>query len=272
MEYRYAMQIGKPIIGFVHRSPGRLSLEKSEVTEEGRAKLESFRSLVTSKPCRFWEDAKDLGSQVSRSLIKLIKAEPAIGWVRADLVPDESASQEILKLRRRIDELESEIAATRTSEPDGAAALAKGNDYFELGYSFVASTSGWEHEGQTYSATAYIEWDEIFFTISPFMIDEASDLTIAEALVRLVRDHAKIDFKDDVDLQNMRLVAFKLSQDDFNTIKVQLRALGLIRQSIKRKGVKDTATYWSLTPYGDTYMTQLHAIKKKDSEAVNPKP
>lgn len=51
-----------------------------------------------------------------------------------------------------------------------------------------------------------------------------------------------------------------LLEDDFQTIKIQLLALGLIQKSSKRRSLKDTATYWSLTPYGEHYLTVLKAI------------
>jgi hypothetical protein len=40
----------------------------------------------------------------------------------------------------------------------------------------------------------------------------------------------------------------------------QLRALGLIQKSVKKRSLKDTATCWALTPYGEHYATVLKAI------------
>jgi predicted MarR family transcription regulator len=57
-------------------------------------------------------------------------------------------------------------------------------------------------------------------------------------------------------------MSFRVDTDDFQTIKIQLRALGLITKSTKSRSVKDTATYWTLTPFGDTVMTRLRAIQK----------
>ena len=68
MEYRYATETGKPVIGFLHREPGTLSANRTESSEEGRAKLTEFRDHVQKKMCRFWDSPADLGSQVSRSL------------------------------------------------------------------------------------------------------------------------------------------------------------------------------------------------------------
>lgn len=262
MEYRYATEIGKPVIGFVHRDPGNLIAARTEQTEDGKAKLAAFRELVQQKMCRHWESPADLGSQVSRSLIKLIKNHPAVGWVRGDQVPDEGALEELLKLRRRIEELEQEIQSARTTEPEGVAELAKGSDEYDVGYTFVASPTVWDHDGDRYNATLPVTWDEIFFALSPYMIDEAEDTTLIRALNGMLRTLAIDVYKDDKDIKGLNLLKVEISRDDYQTIKVQLRALGLIQKSGKNRSVKDTATYWTLTPYGDTVMTRLRAIRK----------
>ena len=55
---------------------------------------------------------------------------------------------------------------------------------------------------------------------------------------------------------------FAVAARDEQTIKIQLRALGLIEQSKKTRSVKDTRTFWSLTPYGDAVLVQFRAIRK----------
>jgi hypothetical protein len=62
------------------------------------------------------------------------------------------------------------------------------------------------------------------------------------------------------------LVDFKFNDSDIDTCIIQFRALGLVRESQKTRSIKDTNTYWSLTPYGDQLMTQLRALKR-----TNPK-
>lgn len=262
MEYRYALDIGKPIIGFVHRTPGELAASRCESTDEGKGKLRAFRDFVQKKMCRFWNSPADLGSQVSRSLIKLIKSNPGIGWVRGDLVPDESAIEEILGLRRRIEELQQELLAASTHGPDGTKGLAQGEDAYEVNYTFVASPSQFSHEGSSYKARVNAEWDDIFSAVSPLMINEATEIDLAKALNKLISDLAKSDLTKSKDLKGMRLMNFKIDSDDFQTIKIQLRALGLITKSTKSRSVKDTGTYWTLTPFGDTVMTRLRAIQK----------
>lgn len=262
MEYRYATKIGKPVIGFVHREPGSLAANRCEQTEAGREKLTAFRELAQQKMCRFWVSPADLGSQVSRSLIKLIKSHPAIGWVRGDQVPNEGALEEMLSLRRRIEELEHEIQAARVTEPEGAAELAKGSDKFEIDYTFIASPNQFAHNGVAFDASLFVEWDDIFFALSPHMIDEAKDVVLLRALSNMIEERAIEDLMGSDEFNNSHLMNFSASSDDYQTIKVQLRALGLISQSNKNRSVKDTATYWTLTPYGDTVMTRLRAIPR----------
>jgi uncharacterized protein DUF4062 len=60
MEYRYALEQTKPVIGFLFRDLGKLSAERSEPNEERRIKLESFRSLIQRKMVRFWDSPADL--------------------------------------------------------------------------------------------------------------------------------------------------------------------------------------------------------------------
>jgi hypothetical protein len=53
MEYRYAVDRGKPVIGFLHKEPGSLASNRSEQDSEGKQKLEQFRSLVQKRCVAF---------------------------------------------------------------------------------------------------------------------------------------------------------------------------------------------------------------------------
>lgn len=267
MEYRYATEIGKPIMRFVHRNPGSLPADKCEVTDAGKQKLADFRAHVQTKTCRHWETAADLGSQVSRSLVKLIKANPAVGWVRGNQVPSEGALEEILSLRRRIEELQQEINSTRTQGPQGSEMLAQGTENFTIDYKFSASQNEWDIKN--FDASMSMDWDEIFFAVSPHMIDEASDATLLHALNSMLLEEAKEIYKDDEDLVGHVITHVDIAEYDFLTIKVQLRALGLIAQSLRNRGTKVTGTFWTLTPYGDTVMTRLRAIPKRSESSLH---
>jgi hypothetical protein len=64
----------------------------------------------------------------------------------------------------------------------------------------------------------------------------------------------------------LRNVVF--SRKQIETCVVQMRALGLIKENQKPRSVKDTRTYWALTPYGDHLMVQLRALRRTPSPSA----
>lgn len=270
MEYRYALKTGKPVIGFIHKSPDSLPVNRCETEKEGKLKLDEFRNLVKKKVCRFWDSPADLGSQVSRSLIKLIKSNPGNGWVRGNLVPDSSAAEEILKLKNQIEDLKSELESVKTEAPKGTDELSQGNDYFMMGFSFVASPDEYSFNGNRYSSKTEATWNDIFAAVSPLMIDEETDDGFKQGLNYLISRLTHSSLVKNKTFKGLNLMSYTINDDDFQTIKVQLRALGLITKSSKNRSVKDKNTYWTLTPYGDLTMTRLRAIHRQTDEEIEP--
>lgn len=263
MEYRYATETGKPIIGFVHEDPGSLPSKSCEISDEGKAKLESFRSLVEQKMCRRWSSSADLGSKVSRSLIQLMQTKPAVGWVRANLVPDESAAEEILGLRRQLDELQQKIKIISLAEPEGTADLAKGDDGFTIHYTYFSFGNGRTANTVNGAGRESFAWDYIFSLLSPLMIDEASDFVLKEELENMALQHLNSKFTSET--RPTKIMNFEVADADYQTVKIQFRALGYITKSERPRSVKDPHTYWTLTPLGDLVMTKLRAQRKQTS-------
>lgn len=270
MEYRYALSTGKPTIAFLHRSPGKIIADKSESSAEGKEKLQAFRESVEKKLCKHWESPQELGSVVSRSLIQLIKSSPAVGWVRANELADREATMELLQLRRRVEELQTELSRARISAPKGSEGLAQGDEEHSIGFSFAVTAPG-QYQSNTWPSSFSPTWNEMFACIAPLMIHEATEPALKNALDNLAETENLDRLRKDKKLALHALRRFHISEDDFQTIKVQLRALGLIAKNDKARSVKDSGTYWTLTPYGDEIMTQLRAIRRNedDSQASN---
>jgi hypothetical protein len=269
MEYRYAAKIGKPIIAFLHKEPGKIQADKCESDKEGKEKLATFRAIVEQKLCKHWTSPAELGSVVSRSLIQLIKTTPAIGWIRADELPDKNATLELLKLRQRVDELESELARARTTAPKGTEDLAQGEELHTLRYSFNARNR-LTYDSSSWTGTFQATWNQLFGVLAPLMINEASEYRLKQAVDQYIEDANRERLKKKKDIEDCVLSAFSLNNEDFQTVKIQIRALGLIAKSEKSRSVKDVATYWTLTPYGDETMTRLRAIKKTPVSEEEP--
>lgn len=259
MEYRYALESGKPIIAFLHKDPGALPAKHTEGTQEGKEKLESFREFAQQKMVKFWNTPADLGSVVSRSLVLLIKNNPGIGWVKADLVPDENLTKELLRQKQRIEELETSLISARTQAPDGTEKLAQGDDTFKFEYT---CKDGWHNiSDNNYTGTLTTTWNNIFSFISPLLINEVRESELKYGLNNFVKNESTEWLSKQKEFKDKKLDSFTINDVDFHTIKIQLRALGLITKSIKPRSVKDTSAYWTL---GDSVMTKMRAIKKSD--------
>lgn len=262
MEYRYALEKGKPVIAFLHKNPGELQANRTEKDPEGINKLSEFRKLAEKKLVKYWSTPSDLGSMVSRSLIRLIKTNPAIGWVKADQVPDESASKEILKLRNKIEELEVKLSEARTKAPQGSEYLAQGDDEIVINYTFITRDSK-NYKRFKNLRTFSTSWNMLFSRVGPLMIDEAKEENIHTELDEFVVDMQRNEILTEIQNTNLEVQKYYIEDSDFQTIKIQFRALGLITKSTKQRSLKDTGTYWTLTPYGDEVLTHLRAIKKE---------
>ena len=268
MEYRYALEQKKPIIAFLHKDPKSLPVKKSESNTEKAKKLEEFRKLVAKKMVKYWTNPLDLGGVVSRSLIKLMKDYPSVGWVRGDLILDENTAKDMLKLQAQVKSLTSQLEATRKEAPKGAKSLAKGQDKIKINFDFEVHQEGdilsFSLEGESFKSSVTTSWDNIFSLISPLMIDEANEYKIEESLNSFIQQSTKEELMEE--FPDRTLKYFKIDKEDFHTIIIQMRALGLIIKSQRSRSVKDKTTYWTLSPYGDEMMTLLRAIKSKKAK------
>lgn len=265
-EYRYAVESGKPVIAFLHKTPVNISVGKSESIPESVELLKSFRELAQKKVCKYWESPSDLGSAVSRSLVRLIGTHPMPGWIRADKAADAIAATEVLRLRKTIEDLQAKLTESRFSAPKGSEDLAQGDEVYPIDFKFEARDS--DGEVWAFTRQVVLAWNEMLEGLGPFMLDEINDDQFRIEVCQLVKSEIVENLHLHEDLAGYKNFRnFVVEPRDVQTIKIQLRALGLIEQSKKVRSVKDTRTYWSLTPLGDSMLVQLRAIRKGEYKA-----
>ncbi|WP_218168977.1 DUF4062 domain-containing protein [Pseudomonas sp. E6002] len=261
-EYRYALQTGKPILAFLHKTPSSIPVGKTESKVESQSLLGEFRSLVQKKVCKYWETPSELGSGVSRSLVRLIKTHPMPGWVRADKAVATLAAEEMLRLRRTIDELQEKLSKSELEGPEGGLDLAQGEEVFPVKFTFSytdATGSGWDCTRVT-----TISWNDIFQGVGSLMFDGLSEEQFREILNRVVESEYldSGEMEKDEHLQGCDEIRDVLIDwRDEQTIKIQFRALGLIEYS---KGQGNSNSEWRLTPFGDSSLLKLCAIRKNE--------
>ena len=265
-EYDYAISTGKPVVPLLHENPDNLPRDKTETSEAAWEKLESFREKVEKKhTCVYWGSAEDLKAKLIVGITAAVKRHPAVGWVRANQVPSGATISDILTLRTRVQELESQLEAERTGPPAGSEELQQGDEIFEIEFSFTARVPGERYPYESdlkYAATIEPSWNEIFAAVAPRLINEASDSNLRAAFRSFFTQVAISDFENDKDLKGKNLRDFEFGNEQIDTCIVQLRALGLVEENQRKRSVRDTGTYWTLTPYGDHQMVILRALRR----------
>jgi Domain of unknown function (DUF4062) len=282
-EFDYAREQDKPVMAFLHGDPGKIAVENTDQDEASRKRLESFRAKVEDQVhVKYYTGADGLQGQVAASFQKLQKSHPAVGWVRGNVQTSSESLQELNALRKALDHAEQQLNAARESPPPGTDKFASGTELLTAGgtMEMLIASDNFPDNTYRYRCEATASWDSLFAQVGPAMMDEAKDSVLRgrvnawyaleahdDALLH-AEEHIIEDAKGlDGDQPWHNPVAIpqdgEILDDGYETIIVQLRALGLITKSERKRGINDTATYWTLTPYGDTHLTTLRAIVRE---------
>ncbi|MEF2546156.1 DUF4062 domain-containing protein [Aurantimonas sp. E1-2-R+4] len=252
-EYRYAKKLGIPVLAFVHAKPEDIPAGKTEITEPSRGKLEAFRvEVMREYPVRSWSSASELGGLVSRSLVREIKINPRPGWIRNDGSSPIALLEQINRLTEENRQLREAAAAQVLDEEDET--LESGDDEVEIYGSRRVSSSGFM-AASTFRWSAAVSWNDLFRDIGPALINETTESELQRLISRF---HVYDDMPQDKHLQGDAALAI----ESWNEVLIQFRALGLLDQGVKKRGVNDRASYWRITPRGDRHLVTLLARRK----------
>lgn len=240
-EYDYAVSKNIPVIAFLHNDIKKLAFDKSEINPECIIKLETFREKVAKgRLVQFWNNADELNGKVAISLTKTIKKHPAVGWVKANMQTNVESLQEINNLRKRIECLEEENVKLR----DLSESRSNIEDIASLDEKIIV-------RGKSYNVFWNLEvtWERLFALIAPLFLGYHTDYESKQLIGKILSVEAGSDslFAD-------------VNEQDFQTIKIQFSALGLISIEPK-KTVKGEALCWHLTNKGADYMTKLRVVR-----------
>jgi hypothetical protein len=264
MEYDYAISRKKAVIPLLHMNPDNLPRGNTETEPESWEKLKQFRAKVeASHTCNYWELTDDLKSKVIVGLTAIMKKRPAVGWVRADQVPSGARVEEVLALRDTVAALQAQLSRARMEAPIGTEDLSQGADPFHFTFNYVGNA---QEDGEFYQAkftdSAHPTWNELFSSVAPTLLHEARDVEVRNSIRKFLLGSALQAASNDMNFEQVRPREFSVADHFVDTCVVQLRALGLIAESQKRRSVTDTQKYWALTPYGDNLMVQLRALRR----------
>jgi uncharacterized protein DUF4062 len=115
LEYEYALERKKPLFSLViseaHHEQRVKELGLGIDERAHRGQYDRFRSLVTERLCRFWNDKKDIQAAIFQKLPEWMQRPDLVGWIRADAVPTAEVTKELARLSQENRDLRSKLAA-----------------------------------------------------------------------------------------------------------------------------------------------------------------
>ncbi|MEV7826446.1 DUF4062 domain-containing protein [Microbacterium enclense] len=276
-EFDYAVATRKPVMAFMHGDPNALTVEKSEKSEDMQEKLANFRDKVkSSKHVKFWTTPEDLAGKVALSFNKLTRQFPAVGWIRADRAASVESLTELAASKARVLELEDELRTVQSAPPPGTEDLSQGDDPISMPVAVSASYRGASLHRVTELVRWDTTWDEVLGSVAPTLIPEGDQSDLEKALsdaahfeiygeaVETTRAEAQKLDETITARASPRDLKVEMYDDTFGTVLMQLKALGLIEPSTRRRSVNDKGTYWSLTPLGEQRAITVRALRKQE--------
>lgn len=247
-EYDYAVSKGIHVLAFV-RNEDAIEEENREQDAEKKKKLDKFKAKVqTGRVVRPWNDKQDLVYSVVISLTQEKGLYPAIGWVRANNVLSNENLVELNNLRKEVDELrqyrqqqETKIAYENIADFDDEITLHFIHSYFEYRYGDVQN-----------SKERKLSWRSLFAQLAPTIMKKPND--------EFMKAQIGVIYKNFFKLSNGSV---EIVNEDFETIKIQLMAYGLIEVKYLQTTNKSMAWFWNLTPKGEQEMMNSRVIRKK---------
>lgn len=262
MEYRYAVERGKPVVGFIVEDASQIPAKNTEQQPGKIKKLESFKELVRARLCKSYTSPADLGAKISRSVTQLKKQHPTPGWVRAEVLDSLASPDEVLALRKENEELKHRLTAYGLEEPKKKETLASGAEKYKIEFLYVrealsADTNRFKKVAEEWS-TVLVSWDDIFSLIGPALLKDTSNYWApATQLAPLAESRSTRALAKKYPAERFRM--FRVSSQCVDTVLLQLRALKLIEL--------DEQKHWHLTPYGDNYLVSLLGVPKGSASA-----
>lgn len=115
-EFRYALEHKIPVLAFLIDGSVAITPEKMEQDIDKKEKLKKFiEEVKDGRTVQWWTSKEDLENKVMNSLNKQIYRGKRPGWIRADRLNLEETQNELVKMSKKIRELEEENEKLRKS-------------------------------------------------------------------------------------------------------------------------------------------------------------
>jgi hypothetical protein len=165
---------------------------------------------------------------------------------------------DLLALKSQNAGLKLMLEEVNSSPPSGTDQFADGPDLLQL--RFRMKSNSWNDDNVTEWFSAETTWSGVQGTVLPHILSEKAEFEIKRAIAWHIFACEPVrtsSYKETLG-PNPQV---EIAPETFAKVMVQLRALGLIQKSEKKRYVRDKDTYWTLTKYGETTMIRIQAMK-----------
>lgn len=252
-EYDYAVDQGIKIVALLHSDPDELSGKKIEIDPEAREKLSQFREKASNgRLVKFWDRADQLAGLVALSLTKTIKMYPAVGWIRADQGDSTNLLMQLNELRQKNETLLLENQTLKQEINSDTGDYSSGDEVIHLQGIYRIN-----YEGPNRAWDFDVSWNQILSFIGPHLLGYKNDAVVNSQL-------AKSTLKAN-DFNADGYSSTKVEEEVFQTVKMQLLALGYVEVKSLQTKQGGSALFWIITPKGKKCLLDVRTIRKEDT-------
>lgn len=260
MEFDYAVQAGKPVMGFFHESISLLPGAKLEMNSRSRKKLEAFTVKVKSRICRAWSTPDSLASAVKSAMLNAIERDPQPGWIKAN----EACDPELIgRLKDRISQLEARVARTKNIGPtlsDKPIELPVTLKY--AAWNEDHTSWNWQETTEKYSTSL----NEIFRLLAPRLIEKRSRIGLKKTLNHWVTE--RLGNKPLLPSGQMKIPPVgDVDRDPFEQILHTFVADRLVKRVSPPAHVRTKDMYWQLTHAGAQRLSEFEALPRSGDDS-----
>lgn len=251
-EYDYAIEMGKPVMAFVHGDQDAIVTGKAELNAPKREALQRFRDkLMSTRFCRQWTSAAQLGALVSRAFAQIKNTHPAIGWIHASEAVAPSVLVELGQAKEELLQLKAQLKSARLAAPVESEVLKRGDDTTVMRFALTDTD-----DDERIDSRVTVTWDQVFKMVGPVMLEPLREELLKSRFVSELLRYAAV---------RRGITQWKEGatwDEDFQRAKIQMSALGLIERAPRPSG-DNQHTFWKVSPYGESYLMSLIAERRK---------
>jgi hypothetical protein len=244
-ECDYALERKKPVLPFLFKNPGKLTVDETDNDPEKLKKLNNFKKKLEAKRIvKYWEDASQLVNSIKDSIHDNVIRRPGIGWIRGDQALDPTIYKELEDARRQNKELREKLDKIVKEDIVFPSNISHGGDLFEIEYSVQRRTSDRQIIGEK---CFKISWEDLFKELVNFIYSGGLEQHINRYSSGIIKSRTG----EDIVTNNIQISDACIAQ-----ARYQFEALGLIEfiEAVNGNG------RWKLTDKGRRYVHQLKAL------------